>query len=190
MRSLVDGIHSSQWTLPTPCPEWDVRSLVGHLLATVRRPALVAEGADPEAVPIVVTGVEDRDWAAAFVVAEKETFAAWSDAALLDASVRVPWGVVTGRDALFGYLNEALVHGWDLAVATGQPGEADPSVATLALTGVRSKIPAGRRGGPSPFGAVVEPSADAGPTERLANWSGHHRPGAQSSSGIRIQQAT
>jgi hypothetical protein len=32
------------------------------------------------------------------------------------------------------------------------------------------------RGGGIPFDTVVESAPGAGPTERLANWSGHRRP--------------
>jgi hypothetical protein len=60
-------------------------------------------------------------------------------------------------------------------VATGQAAEADPDLAEAALSGAQAKIPAGRRGGPIPFGPVVESGPAAGPTERLANWAGHRR---------------
>jgi uncharacterized protein (TIGR03086 family) len=96
----------------------------------------------------------------------------WDDDARLTAPVTAPWGTVPGAVALWGYLNEALVHGFDLAVATGQPAEADPDVVRPVLAEVAEIIPAGFRGGPVPFAAVVEPADDAGLTERLANWSG------------------
>jgi uncharacterized protein (TIGR03086 family) len=97
----------------------------------------------------------------------------WSDDTILDRPVTVPWGSVPGRAAIWGYLNETLVHGWDLAVATGQEAEADPDLAETVLAVVRRVIPAEPRGGHMPFAAVVEPAPGAGPTERLANWSGH-----------------
>ena len=80
-----------------------------------------------------------------------------------------------GRIALWGYLNEALVHGWDLAVATDQDTEADPALAEEALTMMRQALPAEQRGGRVPFTPVVVPAPDAGATERLANWCGHAR---------------
>jgi uncharacterized protein (TIGR03086 family) len=101
--------------------------------------------------------------------------AVWADDACLAALVTVPWGQVPGRAALFGYLREALVHGWDLAVATDQKVEADPATATVVLAETRRALPAEPRGGPIPFAAVVEPRHGAGPTEQLANWCGHAR---------------
>lgn len=157
---------------PTPCAEFDVRALLGHLLTTVERAHVVGEGGDVHSVPLVITGVADDAWADTYRAAADEALAVWTDDALLDTDVVVPWGAVPGRGALWGYLNEALVHGWDLAVATGQDPEADPALAAAALDAARGFLPADSRGGPVPFAAVVEPRAGAGPTERLANWSG------------------
>ena len=69
-------------------------------------------------------------------------------------------------------LNEVLVHGWDLAVSTGQDPEADPALARAAHEIMERALPASPRGGEVPFGPVVDSTPDAGPTERLANWCG------------------
>jgi uncharacterized protein (TIGR03086 family) len=175
-HGLIAGVRPDQLTGPTPCPEFDVRTLLGHLVATVDRARVIGEGGAPFSVPSVITGPADHEWADAYGAAQQRMWAVWSDDGLLDAMRTVPWGEVTGRAAMWGYVNETLVHGWDLAVATGQPAEADADLATAALAGAIDKIPAERRGGPIPFGPVVEPAPDAGPTERLANWSGRRSP--------------
>ena len=63
------------------------------------------------------------------------------------------------------------MHGWDLAVATGEPSDADPTIAEAGLAAARQIRPAYFRA----FAEVVPSTPDAGPTERLANWAGHHR---------------
>jgi len=96
----------------------------------------------------------------------------WADGARLGAMIRGPWGTSPGAVAIIIYVSEHLAHGWDLARATGQPSEADPEIATQVLAMMRQNLPAEPRGGPIPFAPVVAPAADAGPTERLANWLG------------------
>ena len=123
----VRSIEPATLDQPTPCSEYDVRALLGHLVATVDRARVIAEGGDPGTMPVVVTGVPDDGWSAELAAAIDKAMAAWSDDAVLDQDAIVPWGRVPGRQALWGYLNEALVHGWDLAVATGQDSEADPA---------------------------------------------------------------
>ena len=196
VRDLAAHVPAERLTDPTPCAEWDVRGLLGHLVATVDRARVVGEGGDPQRalryrqarqdagagtsgpsdlMPRVVEGVADDGWVDALTVAEDKAAAVWADDARLAVLVTVPWGQVPGRAALFGYLREVLVHGWDLAVATDQEVEADASTATAVLGETRRALPAEPRGGPIPFAAAVEPRHDAGPTERLANWCGHAR---------------
>jgi uncharacterized protein (TIGR03086 family) len=175
VRVLTTQVPAERFTGPTPCADWDVRGLLGHLVATVDRARVIGEGGDPNVMPRVVDGVADDGWTDALLATEDKAAAVWADDARLGALVTVPWGQVPGRAALFGYLREALVHGWDLAVATGQDAEVDPAVATAVLAETRRAMPAEPRGGPIPFAAPVEPQRGAGPTEQLANWCGHSR---------------
>ncbi|MBC8090744.1 MAG: TIGR03086 family protein [Pseudonocardia sp.] len=175
VHQLMDGVHPAQLDAPTPCPDFDVRALLGHLVCTVERARVIGEGGDPTSVPPVVTDVPDDGWADAYGSATVGLWKVWSDDAALDRMVTPPWGTVPGHAAVRGYLNETLVHGWDLAVATGQDPETDPDLAGTALAGARRFIPAEPRGGHMPFGPVIPSAPDAGPTERLANWSGHAR---------------
>lgn len=172
---LIEAVKPDQLGLPTPCPEFDVRTLLGHLVATVDRARVIGEGGDPGSIPLVMDGIDDAGYAPAYRSAADRMWSVWNDDSLLDAEVTPPWGTVPGRAAIGGYLNETLVHGWDLAVATAQKSEADPDLAEAALSMARKMIPATPRGGFIPFAEVVDSAPDAGPTERLANWSGHGR---------------
>jgi uncharacterized protein (TIGR03086 family) len=176
VRTLADGVPADRLADPTPCAEWDVRGMLGHLVATVDRLRVIGEGGDPQTTPRVVEGVADNGWTDALIAAEDKMAAVWADDAVLDELVTVPWGRVPGRAAVWGYIREALVHGWDLAVATGQSPEADPVTAEAALAETKRVMPAEPRGGPIPFAAPVAPRPEAGPTEQLANWCGHTLP--------------
>jgi uncharacterized protein (TIGR03086 family) len=176
VRTLADGVPADRLADPTPCAEWDVRGMLGHLVATVDRLRVIGEGGDPQTTPRVVEGIADDGWTDALIAAEDKMAAVWADDAVLDELVTVPWGRVPGRAAVWGYIREALVHGWDLAVATGQSPEADPVTAEAALAETKRVMPAELRGGPIPFAAPVAPRPGAGPTEQLANWCGHTLP--------------
>jgi len=172
----VAAVTPDQLGLPTPCPEYDVRTLLAHITGGLTRTALVGEG-DPEALtrPSMAEGVPDDGWPAAYRTAAARATAAWADGTKLDALVEVPWGKVPGRIALSGYVQEVLAHGWDLAKATGQPTEGDPELATWALAISRRILPPEIRGQEGvPFGPVVEVPADAGPYTQLAAWLGRH----------------
>jgi len=173
----VRAVRPDQLDAPTPCTELDVRALLAHLVATVHRAAAVGRGEDAASVPWSVPPVPGADWAGAYADAIAAMWPVWrADGAPLDAAVRAPFGEVPGRAALLAYTSETLVHGWDLAVATGQDAEADPALAAPVLAAMQRFLPAEPRGGRVPFAAPVPPREEAGPTERLANWCGRARP--------------
>ncbi|WP_338892249.1 TIGR03086 family metal-binding protein [Rhodococcus sovatensis] len=169
VATLIREVRTEQLPLPTPCTEFDVATLIGHQLAGVRRAATMGNGGSAESVPFVLEGFGDPT--SAYLAEASAAMKAWEDDAKLDTTVAAPWGVVPGRAAMWAYLNETLVHGWDLAVATGQSYEAPPEMVTHVLTAATTAIPAETRNF-MPFDEVVEARPGAGPTERLANWSG------------------
>ncbi len=176
-HGLMAAVDATRLDDPTPCAEFDVRALLGHLVSTVDRARVIGEGVEPfSSVPVITTGVADDGWADAYRATTDAMWKTWTDDGLLDRTVTAPWGDAPGRAIVWGYLNETLVHGWDLAVATGQDPETDPELAEAVLEAARHFIPAEVRGGHVPFAPVVTPRPGAGPTERLANWSGHTRP--------------
>lgn len=172
VTSLLAELAPDQLDQPTGCPDFDVRALAGHLVATVERARVIGQGGGPFSVPHVITGIADAGWADAYADAARTMWTVWNGDSTLTATVQAPWGTIPGSAALWGYLNETLVHGWDLATATGQDPEADPDVVSPLLAIVAQIIPAEPRGGQIPFAPVVEPADGAGPTERLANWNG------------------
>jgi uncharacterized protein (TIGR03086 family) len=173
-ESIVAAVQPAQLGLPTPCSEYDVRTLLSHIVGGLTRVAIMGEGGDALARPAQVDGVPDDGWPAAYRTAATHAVAAWADDAKLDAQVEVPWGKVPGRFALAGYIQEILTHGWDLAKATAQPTEGDPELAAWVLAGAKRILPPEPRGGEIPFGPVVEIPADAPPYAQLAAYLGRH----------------
>jgi uncharacterized protein (TIGR03086 family) len=175
-ESIVAAVRPAQFGDPTPCTEFDVRTLLSHIIGGLNRIALIGEGADALAVPVRADGVPDDGWLDVYRAARARVAQAWADDTKLDALFEVPWGKVPGRVALSGYIQEILVHGWDLAVATGQETELDPELGSWVLQIAQRILPAEPRGGEIPFGPVVPVPAEAGVYAQLAGWLGR-RPG-------------
>jgi len=114
--------------------------------------------------------------------------AAWTDDAVLDRIVVLPWSQLPAGETLCGYTNEVTVHTWDLAVATGQRPAWDPQVVSVALAAIQGILPAADRaailaaaaaavpeplrGFPPPFAEAIEVAPTAPVIDRLVAWNG------------------
>lgn len=169
---LVALVTPEHLDAPTPCTEYDVRHLTGHLVAVLRRIAYVAGGGHAFDVPSIVLDLPDDGWSAAAEANAADLRAAWADDAVLDRVLRLPWGEVPGRGAGLAYVQELTTHSWDLATALGRADELDPALAEIALAAATRFVPAQPRGGPIPFGAPVPIGNDAPAYDRLVAWLG------------------
>jgi uncharacterized protein (TIGR03086 family) len=171
--TIINQVRPGQLAGPTPCSEYDVRKLLSHMVGAVNRLACMGEGGDALALAPFVDDVPDDGWPRAFGPASARAQTAWADDVKLDELVAVPWGKVPGRAALAGYIQEILVHGWDLATATGPPVELDPELAEFALAFAHRALPPEPRGTAEiPFGPVVPAPPGAGPYTQLATYLG------------------
>ncbi|MFI2027260.1 TIGR03086 family metal-binding protein [Streptomyces buecherae] len=182
MAALIDAVSPDRWGAPTPCAEFDVRALLGHVVRGTHGAAelgATAARAGAAGAPEGLSGgsdaaadVPDDGWAMAYARARAELAAAWADDAALAAPVRMPWGEVPGRGVLAAHVLDVVAHAWDLARALGDRRPLDPELARVALAGARQMLPAERRGGPVPFGPVRPAPEGADAYEELAAWLG------------------
>ena len=170
--ACASAVRPDQLDGPTPCTDYDVRHLLGHLVAVLHRVAAVGRGADPFSVPLVVEDVSDDGWSAAASAAAAEVAGVWSDDALLDRPMMLPFGTLPGAAALASYVGEVTTHTWDLAVATGQSPDWDGEVLAVGLTAIRAKLPSASRPPQVPFGDAVPVPADAPLVDQLVGWQG------------------
>lgn len=170
--ALIDTTDAADLGRPTPCEGWDVRTLLGHLVAVPRRVAHVGAGGQPFDLPSDLE-LPDGEHAAAFAAARADVDRVWGDDTVLDRELTAPWGAMPGRAIGFGYVQEFTVHAWDLAVATGRGGELDAGLAEVVAPFSRQMVPAEIRGDAHvPFGPVVAVADDAGPYAQLVGWLG------------------
>ena len=55
-RAMAAKVGADQWQLPTPCPDWNVTELIGHVVAGSQMSAAIVGGADRgEAIELLGT---------------------------------------------------------------------------------------------------------------------------------------
>ena len=159
-------VTPDQWSASTPCPEWDSRALLTHVVEVHRRIGSILTGNEPEPV------TADTDLPAAWRAARGAIESAMADEAtatkVVDTQMfgTMPFGAVVG-----GLLcADTLVHTWDLARATGQDEGLDPDGVANAFALLQSFGDGIRR--PGAFGPAVEPPAGADEQTRFICYCG------------------
>ncbi len=169
--ATLAAVRPDQLDGPTPCDEFTVRDLIGHLVGVARKIAIVGTGGVDD-LPLVVD-VPDGTATEAFAAGVAEQRKVWSDDAVLDTILKLGWTDMPARIALGMWVNEFLVHTWDLAVATGQTVDfpielVDGSYEVLASM-LADPPPEGVE---IPFDPAVDPGPDPSPIERLVALQG------------------
>jgi uncharacterized protein (TIGR03086 family) len=167
---IVAGVKPDQFGEPSPCEDWNVRELLNHTLGGMRMFAAAARGETVDE-SVYSSDLVGDDPAASF---EREAAAlkeAWSDPALLERTCELPFGAVPGvMAANLGFV-EMLVHGWDIAKATGQQPQMDPELSEAALA-LMSQMPADQMRQPGVFGPEVTCPEGASIHHRLVAFLG------------------
>jgi uncharacterized protein (TIGR03086 family) len=167
--ALVDATSPDQYAAPTPCTDWTVRDLLTHLIAGNVKYVEIGRGKEwARGAPDVVL---DDDPGAMYRRTMDAMLQAWEQPGVLDRDTALPVGRGRAELALYLHLGETLVHGWDLARATGQLLPWNVEVVEASLDQFRSWLPAQRPPG-SPFLDAAAVSLDAAPIDRLAAYLG------------------
>ena len=132
LNALVAQVKPTQWGDPTPCEEWDVRALVGHVITTMHAYAELLRGAS--ASRIVELRKQQRtiggdDLLVAVTDAAAQAHAAFAEPGALERTVHHPMGDLPGSQLLRMRLVDNVVHGWDLATALHLPAVIDGGLA-------------------------------------------------------------
>src|SRR5262245_57114108 len=128
-QRYVDGVGADQWSLPTPCTDWDVRALVNHVVGEERWTGPLLDG-------MTIAEVGDRfdgdllgdDPQATGGAASAEAVAAVDDKLDGIAAVNPSYGDENPTEYVHQLSADHLIHGWDLAAATGQDRTLDPEL--------------------------------------------------------------
>jgi uncharacterized protein (TIGR03086 family) len=166
IERLAAGITERQFGSPTPCADWSVAVMLNHLI-TLAGAFTDAAGKRPRPDTPEPTADLPAGWRDLLRARLDELVEAWRDPAAWSGEATV--AVTLPAELIAAVVtDELVVHGWDLARATGQPYEPDPALVRAAL-GFAEQF-ADLDGGP--FGPSVPVPADATPFDRLLGAAG------------------
>ena len=168
---VVRGVRPEQHDDPTPCPDWTVRTLQNHLVAGNRYFAASAGGEQADMALWAADHLGDGDAGAAYEATAKAALDAWRTPGALERRAKLPSGG-SGPRVFDMHLMDTVVHGWDLATATGQDSPVDPDTAQALYDAWHGKFPDEVRAGGRVVGPEVDVAPDAPVTDRLLAYLG------------------
>ena len=172
MIEMLGGVTDDQLAGPTPCSEYTVGDLIDHVDLVARGATALArqdgEGlqatAGPEAVHL------DPDWTGRVSGQLRALGAAWDDPAAWQGTANVPGSDLSNETWAKITLTELVVHGWDLARATGQPFDLPDPTLRACLDHVAEFVP--NAPVPALWGPPVTVAPDAPLLDRIVAITG------------------
>jgi uncharacterized protein (TIGR03086 family) len=152
---------------PTPCTDWDMRTLLTHMFNVVEN---MGHGARDEPLVPEADLVLEAGLAAQFRRLADGTLAAWRARHPEDA-INVGGGPMPVQVAMSINLLDTGTHAWDIARSTGQDPQLPESVASTLLALCHRIVPDENRERAG-FAPQVAVPADASSTDRLVAFLG------------------
>ena len=168
LRKLTD----EQLDGPTPCEKLSVRDLVGHIggLALAFTAAARKEFGPLTDTPPVEGAPLDEDWRTAHPQRLADLARAWRDPDAWEGMTRAGGVDFPAEVGGIVALTEVVIHGWDIATATGQDYDVDPATLEAVLPHVTATAEQGPVEGL--FGPAVPVADDAPMLDRVIALSG------------------
>jgi uncharacterized protein (TIGR03086 family) len=165
---LLGEVKPEQLGDPTPCSDYDVRTMVNHIVGWSQVFAAAANGRTFDGDP---NAYEGQDPAADFQAIAKDMIAGWREGGV-DRTVTMTGSEQPAEMVLNMTLMEYVTHGCDLAAGIGKP--APFSDAELATTLERGQVtlPEQYRGDGMPFGHIIDVPDDAPVLDRFLGFMG------------------
>jgi uncharacterized protein (TIGR03086 family) len=174
LTQLVADIDDDQLDAPTPCHGDTVADLLDHLdgLCAAFTCAAAKDGAAGGQAPSADGSRLGPDWRARISGRLGQLASAWQDETAWTGmttagGVDLP-GEMAGRVAI----NEIVVHGWDIATATGHDYAGETELIQAAFGFVESAVAQSPDGSPGLFGAPVAVPDSAPLLDRLIGLTG------------------
>jgi uncharacterized protein (TIGR03086 family) len=121
---VLANVTPAQLAGPTPCPKWDAKALIDHVIGG-NQWVQERAGLKPPELP--------EDLVAAHAASAAGAQAVFAAPDGLSRAFELPFGTLPGTAFIVLRTSDVLTHAWDLARATGQPTELDAEVAEEML---------------------------------------------------------
>ena len=160
---LAAGVRDDQLDGPTPCPDYSVSVLLAHLLGLSEafRDAAAKESAG-SSPPDPARMTLDPKWRTALPTRLDELVAAWRAPTAWEGMTEAGGVALPGAVAGIVATDELVMHGWDLARATGQDFTCDPATTRVVYEfTLQAAAPGQEASRDGLFGPVVEIPDDA-----------------------------
>jgi len=156
---VMAGVPGHPMDAPTPCDEWDLRTLVNHvILWTAYSAERRAHGESVAEDLMSKDFTADPGFAQDYAAQIGRAVAAWSDPAAWERELGVMGSGTPAADVAAMLIAEMVLHGWDIARATGQDSACDEAAAASVLATVEAQGEMFRQY--QGFAAVVPLAAD------------------------------
>lgn len=177
---LLDGVTDDHLGDTTPCADTPVAALLDHLMSLTlaftlgARKTGAAEYAGSGAGPVQPTAEHlDKEWRTLLPQRLSDLAEAWRDPAAWEGTTETSGVTMPAEQMGTVALDELVLHGWDLARATGQPFACDTASTAAVLAFTRSLAePENAAGREGLFGPVVDVSEDAPALDRALGYAG------------------
>ena len=135
----VGNVDASQFGRPTPCADWDVRTLLNHLIVWTSYSLEARAHGDSVGQDLIDRDfAADPGFAADYRAQLDRALTAWSAPATWEGSLNVMGSPTPAADVAALNIAEMVLHGWDLAAATGQTYTVGEPAASAALEAVET----------------------------------------------------
>ena len=160
-KRYVAGVRPDQWTGPTPCTEWNVRQLVNHIVSeNLWSAELLKEKAIAEVGNRLDGDLLGSNPQAAYDNSVQVAKGAVEAPGAMEVVCHVSYGDISGADYAGDLFTDLLIHGWDIAKATGQDTSLDPDLAAACYARVEPVKDELRASGVFGSDVPVAPDAD------------------------------
>jgi uncharacterized protein (TIGR03086 family) len=175
LADLIEGVRDEQLTAPTPCEKTSVADLIDHvdgLSVAFTNAALKTPPLAGSPGPSADGSRLGPDWRARIPARLAALAQAWRDEGAWSGMTEAGGQQLPGQVAGVIALNEVIVHGWDIATASGQGYRCEPHLLEAAQGFVGPTAAARPEGTPGLFGPPVAVPDDAPLLDRLIGQTG------------------